>query len=225
MQIGTVPHVSALPDYLIANYLYLKSDPLKCNDSASANFTLIFKHASTLQPVDLSASAKISYNNESFYWIQCFAPACSQATDSNGNPICECIDISVFDLTTQLSNYHNLSKLYAPKVSVIATDPKDPLSSRWSFWVSIAFSLCLLLGHAIIGLAKTNFCMITKIKRANEAERTLPRCYKLLIVILFLNPVCNLFIYKSTKLGKPLRLFLLYVREMSALVFSGLFLT
>ena len=225
VQVGTVPNASVLPDYLIANYIYLKSDPLECNDSAPSNFTLIFKNASSLQPVDLSVNVKISYNNETFYWVQCFAPACSQSTDSAGNPTCDCVDISAFNLTTQLSNYHNLSRLYAPKTILITIDPKDPLSSRWSFWVAFSFSLCSLLGFAIVKLTKTDFCFIAKIKRYNEVKKPLDGCYKLFVMILFLNPICNLLIYKSTRISKSLRLLLLYVRASSVLMFSGVFIS
>ena len=223
VQVGTVSDASVLPDYLLANFIYLKSDPLKCNDTSSENFTLIFKDPVSLQPIDLSVNVKLSYENKSFYWVQCFAPACTRSTDSAGNPTCDCVDISAFNLTTQLSNYHNLSRLYAPKTILITIDPKDPLSSRWSFWVAFSFSLCSLLGFAIVKLTKTDFCFIAKIKRYNEVKKPLDGCYKLFVMILFLNPICNLLIYQSTRISKSLRLLLLYVRALSVLMFSGIF--
>ena len=225
VQLGSAPNVNILPNSLIANYIYLKTDPLKCNDSASSNFTLILKDASSTQPVNLSINAKISYDNETFYWVQCDAPACTQSTDSHGNTVCDCADISAFNLTTQLSNYHNLSKLHAPTGSVLSINSKDPLSRRWSFWVALGLSLCLLLGLVIMRLVRTDFCIIAKITSYNEAKKHLNICYKLFVVILFLNPVCNLLIYKSAKIDKSLRLLLLYLREMSVLVFSGVFIT
>ena len=213
VQLNSSVNDYALPDYIAVVYLYLKIDPTSCYDQPSANFVFMLRDASTFLPLQKKPPVKISYPNSNF----ACAPVCTQLTVGAGRVICDCSDLGFFEIDSQLGRIYNVTywnQLLLQKSTVKITNPVYKL---WSFWTVLAINVLFLVAVTVLRRLKLRYCILDKLKRAEEAGRKANRCYKLLVTFAVWHPFSNIFMYHDPTLSKYLRMVLYYVRQHAVL--------
>mgnify|MGYP001187837105 FL=1 len=243
LQFGTVQNSSSLPNTLAVEYTYLKKDPLSCNNTPSTNFMLEIKNGETFQPIGVSVPVKVTYSSKNFNNIQCPSTndddeICEQSTSFNGDTVCSCKDISIFDVKAQLINIYKNSQLYQLNLKNLRELFTHPPYNRWSFWVAIGSSLGVVITWVIVNTINKNFCMVDKITkerevqrsnptRGNKRKKTVPKkynwCYKIFVAVMVTHPFFNIFTYNDPMITKTFRAMLFYLRTMILLGLSAAF--
>ena len=133
-----------LPNLLAISYIYLKENPLSCNKaSPSINFTLDIKDGATLKPVEVAVPVQVSYPKSRFgSIISCpNSVSCSKTVDSNGNSVCNCQDISIFNVKAQLANIYERSQLKQLNLENFKKLFSSLPVKKWAFWIALVFTV------------------------------------------------------------------------------------
>ena len=222
LQLGTIANAQSLPSSVALTYIYLKRDPLNCDHSVPAtNFTLEFKDASTWKPITIDTSIQVTYPSSIFKEVKCNA-GCSQNKNSQGNVVCDCKDIAIFDVKNQLARLYQESNLHLLTVSNILAIFNAPLYLQWSFWVIVVGTLGLIITLIAVNTCNKNFCLTERLRK----KRAVPSGFgKFISYFTLMHPLLNIFLYKtSAGTSKGYRALLYYVRLMALLGTSALFM-
>ena len=222
LQFGSIANASSLPASVALTYIYLKRDPLSCDHSVPAtNFTLEFKDASTMQPITVSTTIQVTYPSSIFKEVKC-NEGCSQNKDSEGNVVCDCEDISVFDVKNQLARLYEESNLKLLTVSNFLAIFSAPLYLQWSFWVIVVSTLGLIITLIVVNTCNKKFCLTERLRK----KRATPGGFgKFVSYFTVMHPLLNIYLYKnSAGTSKGYRALLYYVRLMALLGTSALFM-
>ena len=222
LQLGTITNAESLPSSIALTYIYLKRDPLSCDHSVHAtHFTLEFKDASTMRPITVSTTIQVTYPSSIFKEVKCNA-GCSQNKNSQGNVVCDCEDISIFDVKNQLARLYQESNLHLLTVSNILAIFSAPLYLQWSFWVIVVSTLGLIIILIVVNTCNKNFCLTERLRK----KRAVPSGFgKFIFYFTVMHPLLNIFLYtNSAGTSKGYRALLYYVRLMALLGTSALFM-
>ena len=222
LQFGSIANASSLPASVALTYIYLKRDPLSCDHSVPAtNFTLEFKDASTMQPITVSTTIQVTYPSSIFKEVKC-NEGCSQNKDSEGNVVCDCEDISVFDVKNQLARLYEESNLKLLTVSNFLAIFSAPLYLQWSFWVIVVSTLGLIITLIVVNTCNKKFCLTERLRKKRAAPGGFGKFVSYFTVM---HPLLNIYLYKnSAGTSKGYRALLYYVRLMALLGTSALFM-
>ena len=221
LQFGTIANAQSLPSVIALTYIYLKRDPLSCNHAVpTTNFTLEFKDANTWQPITVDTSIQVTYPSNTFKEVECNA-GCSQNKNSQGNVVCDCEDISIFDVKNQLARLYQESNLHLLTLSNILAIFSAPLYLQWSFWVIVVSTLGLIVTLVVVNTCNKQFSWTDRIKK-----KGVPKGYgKFFSYFSAMHPFLNIYMYKkSGDTSKGLRALLYYVRIMALLGTSAAFM-
>lgn len=227
--LGTVNNPQNLPSTVLISYTYLKRDMTSCSSVPPTNFTLEIKDATTFQPLTVSVPVTVTYPSSIFKSISCPSSSCAPDTDSSGNIVCSCSDISIFDVKNQLINIYQNSQLKQITLQNLAALFTNPPFKRWSFWVAIGYSLALVITWIVVKTVNKEYCIVLKLRRAILAARRNKQpihyswCYKFYIGYIIVHPILNIFVFKDPTIGKGFRALLCYLRVMILLGMSAIF--
>ena len=216
IQLGTIQNSQNMPSSVAVTYTYLKKDPLSCQAGPATNFSLLFKDATTWQPITVNTSIQVSYPKAIFTVILC-SSGCQSSTDAEGNAICSCKDISVFDVANQLSRVFENSNFKLITMSNLALVFKSSLTKKWTFWVALVFA-----GWCLATLVAVSTVNKSKTLASDKYQHFRPR---FLIYLAVAHPLLSIYLYKDPRIGKGYRALLYFVREMCILCVSSLFIT
>jgi hypothetical protein len=130
-----------VPNSVAITYTY-SMNKQGCTNNPSPDFTLEVKDPVSLQPLqNFNVPISVVYSKSTFGNIQCTETGCQATTDSNGNTVCACSDISVFDVKNQLARIYQNSELRYLTINNLLDALSHPPYTKWSFWVIIGYSV------------------------------------------------------------------------------------
>ena len=219
-QFGQVTNAAALPQYVVVNYIYLKKDPATCNDSQSLSFTLQVSDSNSTQNVTVEAPVQVTYPSQTFPDVTCDAN-CNQTTDGGGNTMCLCPNATVFSPENQLIAIYNKSRAGDSPSNLHI--PREPVSNRWSFWVTLGYTLFFMASLAIVRTVNKTFCLVEKVRKAKKQNKEIGTFSKFFVFVLVSHPLTNPFTFDDPCIRKEFRVLLFYVRQLGVLTFSAVF--
>ena len=223
--------LQGLPSTVAVSYTYLKKNLINCNSaSPPTNFTLAIKDPKTQIPITIDASVQVVYPKQYFPNTQCPSEtSCSSRQDSNGNAVCSCNSMSIFDVKDQLESLFENSELNQINLGNLRELFANPPYKRWSFWVIIGYSIGLIFSWIIIRFVCGSYCIIKNIRRRiiqNMKDKVPTKfncCYKAFVAIIVSHPLLSIYIYKDKDLTKSVRALLYHMRTMILLGSSAAF--
>jgi hypothetical protein len=214
-----------VPNSVAITYTY-SMNKQGCTNNPSPDFTLEVKDPVSLQPLqNFNVPISVVYSKSTFGNIQCTETGCQATTDSNGNTVCACSDISVFGVKDQLARIYQNSELRYLTINNLLDALSHPPYTKWSFWVIIGYSIWLLLTWIIVRTVNKNYCIIkkTKERRRREKNNTSNFCCNVGILFIIAHPLIGIYVYKDQAISKSFRALLYYQRSMLILAYSAIF--
>ena len=205
-------------------YIYSKSKN-GCTNNPKQDFVIEVKDGSSLQPLqNFNIPINVIYNASVFGSIKC-AGGCKATADTNGDLVCSCQDISIFDVKNQLARIYENSQLKYLTINNLLDVLYNPPYSKWSFWVIIGSSIGLILTLIIVNTVNKKFCVIAKTResRKKQQNKNSNLCKIAGLVLIMAHPLIGIFIYNDRAINKSFRALLYYQRAMIILAYSAIF--
>ena len=205
-------------------YIYSKSKD-GCTNNPKQDFVIEVKDGSSLQPLqNFNIPIKVAYNANVFGTIQC-TRTCQATIGANGDSVCACQDISIFDVKSQLAKIYENSQLKHLTISNLLNVFTNPPYTKWSFWVIIGSSIWLILTWIIVNTVNKNYCIIAKTRerRKTQKYKGFNFCKSAFFIFIMAHPLVGIFVYKDRAISKSFRALLYYQRTMIILAYSAIF--
>ena len=222
-QLGNITNLQDLPPSIALTYIYLNQDPTSCEKTPSTDFVLQFQDPNTWESISVNTSVTVTYPKSIFKDIIC-KYGCSKEKDSQGNSMCSCVDVSVFDIKNQLGLLYENSNFKLITLDNIADIFKAPLYREWAFWVGVIATLGLISALIIVNTINKDFCIVERCSLSRD-KGSFRSWKKAKIYAMVFHPILNIFCYKCVNgISKGYRALLYYVRVMALLGTSAIFM-
>ena len=224
--LGVPQDAQNLPGLVAVNYIYMKEDPLSCNNTPSTNFTISFKDGSTFQPITVNTSVEVTYSTSAFPRGVTCTDGCISSKAANGNTKCSCPDISVFNVGSQLAAIYQQSNLHFITMDSFWRLFKEPMYKNWALWAVVGYTLWLLLTVVVVKTSNKSYNLLAKTKeerRKKGVDFKFSNCYKFYVYLCCSHPLVSIYMLADPEMSKSMRALVYYVRSMGLLCFTSIF--